>query len=228
MKKYRFDEHGKGYKVGETLQSWRPQFETIVSWVKPGSKILDVGCGDGVLGEKLIKEKKCDVFGFDLDSVGVAESKRRGMKTRVWDAGEKFPYQNKSFDVVICNELLELVKKPDFVLSECLRVGKTAIVEFPNFGFWFYRLQLVFGRFPSLVLYGHQWWETHMIRFPSLADFLSMPVMRNVQVKRMVCIDWKNREVSFLSRFFPNIFGRSCILELIGSLLIKTRDKIDL
>ena len=76
MSKYRFDEHGKEYQLGYTLQPWRPQFPIILSWIKSGSKVLDVGCGDGVLGEKLITQKRCRVFGLDLDEIGVKEAKR--------------------------------------------------------------------------------------------------------------------------------------------------------
>lgn len=214
MDRYRFYEHKVGYKVGHTLQPYRPQYPVIISWVARGAKVLDVGCGDGVLGEKLIKEKNCNVFGFDLDEIGVKEARRKGLKARVWDADKKFPYKSKSFDVVVCNEVLEYVTRPNFVVVEILRVGRKAIIEFPNFGFWFYRLQLLMGRFPSFALYGHQWWETQMIRFPSLADFLQLPAMKGVKVEKMACINWRNRRESFLAKFWPNFFGRSCVLEI--------------
>ncbi len=212
MKKYRFDEHGKGYKIGQTLQPFRPQFEIILSWVKNGSKVLDVGCGDGVLGEKLIKQKNCQVFGIDLDEIGVKEAKRRGIKAKVYDMDETLPFKNRQFDVVICSDVLQCSLKPDVVVSQALRVGKSVILYFPNFGFWFYRLQTLFGHFPSLSLYGHTWWNTRQTRFFSLSDFMSLPAMRGVSVNRLVCIDWKNRQVSLLGKIWPNFFGRSAIL----------------
>ncbi len=214
MKKYRFDEHGVGYKVGKTLQPWRPQNSTIISWVKEKSRVLDVGCGDGVVGERLIKEKNCEVYGLDLDEAAIAESKRKGLKAKVWDADDGLPFKTKSFDYAISNGLLEFVNKPDFLIAEILRVGKVAIVEFPNFGFWFYRLEMLFGRFPKLSLYGHEWWNTRQTKFLSLNDFLSLPSMKNVRINRIVCMDWKNREVSFMAKFWPNFFGRSCIVKI--------------
>lgn len=215
MKKYRFEEHGVGYQLGKALRPWRPQFPVIFSWIPKGAKVLDVGCGDGVLGERLRKEKNCTVYGLDLDEVGVEEAKRRGVKAKVWDADEGLPFKTNQFDIAICNELLELVRKPDLVVSEVARVGKTAIVEFPNFAFWFYRLELLWGRFPHFALYGHKWWETQMIKFFSYSDFLRLPSMQHLTIKRRACIDWKNRKISFLAKFFPNLFGRSCILELV-------------
>lgn len=214
MMKYRFDEHGVGYKIGKSLQPWRPQFPIILNLIADKSKVLDIGCGDGVLGEMLIKEKGCEVFGIDLDEIGVKEAKRRGVKAIILNIDDGLPFKNNEFDVVVCSDVLQYSNKPDFVVSQLLRVGKTVIIEFPNFGFWFYRLQMLFGKFPKLSLYGHKWWQTRQTKFFSLNDFLSLPSLKKVRVKKIVCIDWKNREVSILAKFFPNFFGRSCILEL--------------
>lgn len=214
MNRYHFTEHGKSYRIDHTLQSWRPQYSTIVAWTPPNSTVLDAGCGDGVLGEKLKKEKECSVFGFDLDPIGVAAAKRRGVNARVHDADRPFPYKKGQFDVVICNEVLEFVRDPNFVVSEILRVGKRAIVEFPNFGFWFYRIQMLAGRFPTLALYGHAVWETRQTKFLSYNDFLDLPIMKKASVQRVAGIDWKNRRVSWLASRFPNVFARSVIVAL--------------
>lgn len=211
---YRFDEHGKGYRVGKTLVPWRPQYETIISWVDRGSKVLDVGCGDGVLGDRLIKEKKCHIWGFDLDPKGVAEAKRKDIRAVAHDADDRFPFKNGQFDFVICNELLEFVKNPNFVISEILRVGNVAIIEFPNFGFWMYRLQLLLGKFPRLALYGHAWWETRQTRFFSYSDFFDLPALKNVRIIHRAGIDWKNRKVGLLATHFPNTWARSIIVEI--------------
>lgn len=214
MNDYHFEEHGRGYKIGQALQPWRPQFPVIVSWINKGAKVLDVGCGDGVLGEKLIKEKKCRVVGIDLDETGVLEAIRRGLAAQVLDIDEGLPFGKKSFEVVVCNEILQYVKNPNFVVSELLRVGERVIISFPNFGFWVYRFLFLLGRFPFLALFGHGWWEAQLTRYFSLSDFYHLPAIKGVRIKRMICIDWKNRKVSFLARFWPNFFGRSCILEL--------------
>lgn len=175
---------------------------------------MDVGCGDGVLGEYLIRDKNCTVYGIDLDPVGVAEARRRGVKARIVDADNGLPYKNKSFDVVIVCGLLELVRKPDFVVAETLRVSERVIFSISNFGFWLYRLEHLFGKFPSFALYGHTWWETTQTTFFSLSDFLSLPSLQNATVKRISCIDWKNKEVSKLAKLNPNLFGRNCIIEI--------------
>lgn len=216
MKKYRFTEHGVGYRPGKFLQPYRPQFPIIISWVKHNSRILDVGCGDGVLGEKLIQEKNCQVFGVDLDIVAVSEAKKHGIKAQTLDADEGLLFKDKSFDVVVASDCLQYMRRPDFVVSEFLRVGKSVIIEFPNFGFWLYRLQMLFGKFPAFSLYGHDWSDTLQTRFFSLSDFLDLPTMKKTRIKRIACIDWKNRELSLLAKLLPNFFGRSCILEISG------------
>lgn len=212
--KYRFNEHGVGYQKGKFLQTYRPQFLIIVDWVKKNSSVLDVGCGDGVLGEKLIREKNCQVAGIDLDENGVEEAKRHKIKAKIGNVDDGLPYPDQSFDVVVCNELLQYVESPNFVVSEILRVGKSVIISFPNFGFWFYRLQFLLGRFPSLSLFGHKWYEAHLMRYFTINDFYNLPAMKNVMVIKKLSINWRNRKPSFLGRFFPNFFGRSCILEI--------------
>ena len=214
MNAYRFTEHTKGYRAGRTLQPWRPQFTTILSWVPTNARVLDIGCGDGVLGATLIKEKFCRVRGFDLDPVGVAEANRKGVRAVVHDANNPFPFKKKRFDVALCNEVLEFTEDPNAVISEALRVSKSAIIEFPNFGFWFYRLEMLIGHFPRLALYGHRVWETRQTRFFTYSDFLTFPAVKKARIVRIAGIDWKNRRVSLLASRFPNLFARSVILEL--------------
>ncbi len=214
MPGYRFTEHGRGYATGRTLRSWRPQFPIILSWVPKGSKILDVGCADGVLGQKLIKEKSCKVFGIDLDPVGVREAKKKGINAKVFNFDDPLPYKNNSYDIVLASDVLQYSQTPANSIQEWLRVGKKLILYFPNFGFWAYRVQLILGRFPSLSLYGHTWYNTRQTRFFSLMDVLSLPAVKKAHRAKLVCIDWKNRKISLLARLNPNFFGCSCPLLL--------------
>ncbi len=214
MSSFRYQEHGIGYRITRPLRPWRPQHPIILSWIKPHSTILDAGCGDGVLGEKLISQLDCNVSGFDLDPIAVASARKLKIKARVHDADRHFPYPDKSFDIAVNCELLQFVRNPNFVVSETLRVGKTAIIAFPNLGFWAYRLLFLLGKFPRLALYGENWWDTPQIKFFSLSDFLSLPVVKKANIRDLVCIDWSNRSVSHLSQLNPNYFGRSCIIKL--------------
>jgi len=216
MKQYRFDEHGKGYKLGKTLQSFRPEFQPIIRLIPKNSTVLDVGCGDGILGQMLIKEKDCIVFGCDLDVIGVKESKRKGIKARVWDINEKLPYASNSFDIVVCNVVMAFIERPNQLTAELFRVSKgRVIVSISNFGFWMYRIQMLFGKFPTLSLFGHTWWNTRMIKFFSLNDYLDLPSLKGKNTNKLIGIDWKNRNFGLLATMFPNFFSRACILEFI-------------
>src|SRR3989344_8176294 len=116
--KYRYMEHNTCYELNKSLRLWRPQFPVILSLVKKDSKVLDIGCGDGVLGKMLIEDKNCLVYGIDLDKLGVKEAKRKGLKAQVLDADEPLPFKNKEFDIAINSEVLQFTKNPDFIIAE--------------------------------------------------------------------------------------------------------------
>src|SRR3989344_4133938 len=214
MPNYKYEELGKHYALNKSLKSYRPQWQPILGLVPENSKVLDVGCGDGVLGEMLRKQKGSIVFGSYLHKVAVLEAKRKGITAQVHDANLRLPFKSKGFDYVICNEVLEFLTEPEKAISEALRVGKTVILEFPNFGFWYYRLEMLLGRFPKKALFGYSPFNTHQIKFFSYRDFLEFKVIRGVEIKRVICINWRNKKVSFLAKFNPNLFGRSCIVVL--------------
>ena len=133
---------------------------------------------------------------------------------KVFDFDDALPYKSNNFDIVIASDILQYSKSPDASIREWLRVGKKLIIYFPNFGFWFYRLELLLGHFPSLALYGHEWWETRQTKFFTFSDFLKLPAMNKITVTRLAGIDWKNRGVSYLAIKLPNIFARSVIIEI--------------
>jgi methionine biosynthesis protein MetW len=208
-----YSDYGYPDPAERVVSTQRPEYRYIVNWVEPGSRVLDLGCGDGSLGELLIREKGCEVWGIEIDENGVKQALRKGVKAEVGnvDAGLGFP--DRSFDYVVMNVTLQMVYRPDFVLREMLRVGRRAIVSFPNFAHIFARLELLFlGRFPQSTLYGYQWYNTRHIHPLSCKDFTTYIRKLGARVVRRQPL-WvlDTSRPFFLSSLFPNLFSGTCI-----------------
>lgn len=146
---------------------------TIASMVQPGSRVLDIGCGDGQLLDHLVRERRCSGEGLDIDLEAVIGTLGRGLSVLQGDAVEvlsKLP--DGAWDHVILNQTLQAVQRPPEVLREILRVGREAIVSFPNFAAWNCRLDvLVSGRMPKTRDLPFEWYETPNLHPFTLADF---------------------------------------------------------
>ncbi len=191
----------------------RPEYKYIVKWIKPNSKVLDLGCGDGSLGALLIEDKGCEVWGIDVSENGVAQSCQKGIKAEIGDMDMGLKYPDKSFDYVIINVTLQMVYRPGYVLKESLRVGKQIIISFPNFGLFLTRLEVLFcGRFPRIPLYSHHWYDTRHIHLFSYKDFKRYlkEIGAKIRAKEFLCYNSKDK--CLLSDLFPNFFSGICIL----------------
>ena len=209
-----YEEKGKRYESADKVWN-RSRYKIIKEWVKEGSKVLDLGCGEGSLGAVLIKEKQCKVYGIEIDEKGVEQAIKKGVKAVVGDLDMGLNFPDNSFDYVVLNETLYMVYNPRRVLEEALRVGKEVIVSFPNFAFWYARLELLFrGVFPKSVLYGYDWYNTRQIHMFSYKDFTNLVAKLNARVTR------KGFEIfgghkSYLPGFLQNLFSRFCIISVI-------------
>lgn len=206
-----------GYQPSEKGASatTRPEYRYFLQWIKPQSKVLDLACGEGSLGGLLIDEKQCDVYGLEIDPLGVEQSLLKGIKAKVGDLDQGLKnFSDQSFDYVICNVSLQMLYRPGFVLEEALRVGKRAIISFPNFGYWQNRLQLLKGNFPSFSLYGHSWHETRSIHLFSLNDFLDLVKEKDAKVYQARYLGANSFHEDKISKILPNLFATVCILEI--------------
>jgi len=206
-----------GYQSLESGQTSadRPEYRYFLQWIKPQSKVLDLACGEGSLGRLLIDEKKCDVFGVEIDPLGVEQSILKGIKAKVYDLDQGLKdFPDQSFDYVICNVSLQMLYRPGFVLEEALRVGKRVIISFPNFGYWQNRLQLLKGNFPRFSLYGHLWHDTRSIHLFSLSDFLAFLKKSNARVYQARFLGANSYHEDKISKILPNLFATVCILEI--------------
>ena len=151
----------------------KPDYSLILKLVQPNSRVLDLGCGTGVLLEKLIKERNCHGLGADKSGELLNESLAKGLSVIQMDLDKGLEnFSTASFDYVILNMTLQAVYNTQLVLNEMVRVGKYAVVGFPNFGNWRLRWSLaISGRMPKSKTLPYEWFNTPNIRLMSVKDF---------------------------------------------------------
>jgi len=145
----------------------RFDLQLIASWIDPGAKVLDLGCGEGDLLKLLVDEKKAYVQGIELSEKAIYSCVEKGVSVYHGDIeGGLIGYPDKSFDYVILNQSMQEVKNVDYVAQEALRVGRKIIVGFPNFGFIKARMRLAFsGKVPVTKSLPYRWFDTPNIHF---------------------------------------------------------------
>lgn len=163
----------------------RPDLAVIAANVVPGSRVLDVGCGDGALMAALRNSRAVDARGLELDPLNVAECVARGLSVIQGDADTDLGYYTDGgFDYAILSQTLQTTKRPDLVLDELLRVGRKAFVSFPNFAHWQVRASLLWhGRMPVTRLLPVAWYETPNIHHVTVRDFRELVAAKGLTVE---------------------------------------------
>ncbi|MGH6958446.1 MAG: methionine biosynthesis protein MetW [Caulobacteraceae bacterium] len=153
--------------------SQRQDFREILRLVRPGARVLDVGCGEGELLELLGREKGVEGRGLEISPEGVSACLARGLAVAQGDADSDLDYfPSRAFDYAVLSQTLPQVRQPRHVLSELLRIGERAIVSLPNFAHWRVRLDLLtHGRMPLTHALPTPWWDTPNIHLCTLRDF---------------------------------------------------------
>lgn len=180
------------------------EYKAILKWIRQGSAVLDLGCGDGALLDLLVRKKSVRAQGIEIDEQAIYQCVAKGLSVFHEDIDNGLSgYPDKSFDYIILNQSLQQVKKPDVVVNEALRVGREAIIGFPNFAHYSARLQIFFrGKAPITPSLPYEWHDTPNLHFLSISDFVYYCHKRNIKIEKEAFFG-RNRRV----RIFPNLFA---------------------
>ncbi len=185
----------------------RADYATIGGWVTEAARVLDLGCGDGALLAFLAGERRTSGYGIEIDDAGVLASVRNGINVVQSDLERGLAgFDDAAFDVVILSQTVQAMRRVEAIVAEMLRVGREAIVTFPNFGHWSHRLQILRGRMPVSTSLPYQWYDTPNIHLCTVADFDGFLAERGYRIIDRVILA-KSRPVSFA----PNLTGELAI-----------------
>ncbi len=188
-------------------------YNHIVPLIENGAKVLDLGCGDGTLLRKLIDEKNIFGKGIEINQENVIQALHKGLSIIQGDIDEGLEdFSDNEMDYVILNQTLQSTQNPDFVIKEMLRVGKNAVVSFPNFAYWRIRFYLLFkGKMPKSKMLPFEWYDTPNIHLLTVRDFFDYCEKRNIKISKSILTRRGKIINSRLKRTFADIFAEEVI-----------------
>ncbi len=193
----------------------RQDLTHILRWIRPGARVLDLGCADGEFLALLRAERDAEVTGIEIDPDAITAGIARGLSIVEQDLdGGLGNFADQSFDVVVMAHALQAVHHPDQVLEEMLRVGRECVVTFPNFGHWRCRLHLATrGRMPVSKFMPYNWYDTPNIHFCTVRDFRALCRHRGIRILGEDMIGGEGGG-SVLARHWPNMFATTAIYHI--------------
>jgi methionine biosynthesis protein MetW len=197
----------------------RRDLRLIAEMVEPESRVLDIGCGDGALLAYLAREKGVDARGMELSQSGVNACVRHGLSVIQGDADHDLDaFPAGAFDVAVLSQTLQATRRPRHVVEELVRIGKRAIVSFPNFGFWRIRLGLLWrGRMPVSELLNNSWYDTPNIHLCTIRDFVVLCDELGTKIERSITLDRHGRPFSLDPRGgLANLLAEQGVFVLSG------------
>lgn len=195
----------------QTPMNERADFDLIASWVKPGERVLDLGCGDGSLLKRLIGERGAHGYGIEYEDASVLAAIVNGINVIQGDLEQGLAgFDDGTFNHVVLSRTLQTVRHTERLLAEMLRVGNEAVVSFPNFAYWKNRQAVLKGRMPVSEDLPYEWFDTPNLRFFTLLDFESLCTKMQLVIRERQVLDEAGRLV--VTR--PNLLGSLAVYRL--------------
>jgi methionine biosynthesis protein MetW len=194
----------------------RADLNRVRDWIKPDTRVLDLGCGDGTLLANLQQTLNVKAYGLERDEKKIAPCLAKGLNVIQADLnhGLEEYFDDDSFDYVVMSLTLQATKRPDQLIMEMLRVGKEAIVTFPNHGFWRNRFQLgIKGIMPITRTLPYQWYDTPNIHLCTLQDFELLCKNNDIRVIQREVVNAEHEQSPLMNKF-PNLFGEIAIYHI--------------
>jgi methionine biosynthesis protein MetW len=192
------------------MLSGRSDFEAIAAWVKPDSSVLDLGCGDGLLLRYLGQSRNVRGYGVDISDDNVLACVKNRVNVIQSDLERGLAgFDAGSFDYVILSQTLQAMRRTEEIVLEMLRVGREAIVSFPNFGRWDARLQVAFGRMPVSPNLPYQWYNTPNVHLCTIDDFQALCAEHRIEILERVVLH-RGKAV----RWLPNFTGSLAVFRI--------------
>ncbi|MEH6568522.1 MAG: methionine biosynthesis protein MetW [Halioglobus sp.] len=187
----------------------------IQRWITPGSRVLDLGCGDGEFLQMLESQRQVNGLGLEIDAENITAAISRGLNILEQDMDKSLAnFPDQSFDTVIMAHALQVLHHPDRVLEEMLRIGRECVVTFPNFGHWRCRWHLgTRGKMPQSKFMPYSWYDTPNIHFCTVKDFESLCGEKGIRILARETVGNSKRKPLLASRW-PNLFATTAIYHI--------------
>jgi len=197
------------------MEPLREDLNIIQQWIKPNSKVLDLGCGQGILLKYLSEHKNVHGYGLEINPDKITACIKKGLNVIEQNLDKGLSnFQENTIDTVVMTQALQAVQRPDLLLDEMLRIGNEAIVTFPNFGYWRTRFYLLLkGRMPMSKTLPYNWYDTPNIHLCTFRDFEVLCHEKGIRILNKTVVDGEHKEHLSIN-LWPSMLGETAIYRI--------------